>query len=462
MAVPNALNSSYMEGRSMGMAKPYAQIQSGAQMGPRELLAYNNANTLGPIQQRQARNNALVNVDPAFDIRENSQQNRMDLREKMGQDASLERQLQQQVFTADQGEKNRQATREATEAQMKSTAALQAGMLQSREREGQAGRQSAERMATQEISSRMTVAGLDRSSAESIANLRGQISRANNWESVNATYQTAMARITQMEKDSKRLDDRAKEQLKFEKKRIEDDLAFEREKYDASEEGKKDFGQTLGRVWNEYREWSVPPVGGGKSGKEKYREQEDEAWFRGEGLGFLMEANNQTAEIVDPNGKQIPMFIKKGGPKSQKVMNPEWLTAAKEIVFNSPNGRIAWDGAVNRRVIARDTALMNNLQRFQGAAASQGIGIPASQPSPSRTPSVLIPGSPAKGNPFLNSLNKYRKPASSSGMVNSLGQPVPLVPVAPPPVPPIPPPTNQQLNLPPHGNNSLTPAPVNP
>ena len=413
MVGPNAL-SPFMQGRSMGVTRPYTPIQSGGQMSTEALMAYNNANALRPTQT-QGRNNTLVNVDPAFDIRANSEANRMDLREKMSQDASMARELSRQEHGASEGVLNRAAQQDATNAQMAHTQAMQDAMLTFRGQEGQAGRThekglqddaiaSREKIALDETAKRLELAGLNNTAAKELAGIRGSWSRATNWDSVNANYQQGMARIKAMEKDTDNRNERAKEQLEWEKKVYGWDYHHEKAKYDDSEKGRKEFAKTAGQVWKEYQDWTNPPAGGGKSGMQRFRDDANKWWFENEGLGHVIRINQTTGgtgaalKKLDSAGQEVFVEPTIKDANGNSKPNPEWIRMAKQLVLSDPNGAIAWTQSVDQRVKDRDTAMLQNLVRFQGAAANAGIGI-QTPGSSSATPLIPSGGPNAQGNP---------------------------------------------------------------
>lgn len=134
----NALNP-YMQGRQAGTARPYAPIQAGGKIGVDALMAARQANAITPTVT-QGRNVQKINIDPARDIRATGDANRLDLRARMNNDATMDMEAMRQTsqdaraltnneFTAGQNNLNRKLEKQQLEAQHENNRLLQKGQF---------------------------------------------------------------------------------------------------------------------------------------------------------------------------------------------------------------------------------------------------------------------------------------------------------------------------------------------
>ena len=208
----NALNP-YMQGRQAGMARPYAQIQSGGKVGVDALMAARQANAITPTVT-QGRNVQMVNIDPARDIRANTDANRLDLRARMNNDATMDMETLRQdrsdsrsasnnEFSATENALNRTAQADEAEATRANTRVLQKGLFSHQSSEGGLDRTHSLSIEDKRLANALKLAGVNSDNAIEIATIRGGIAIAQTTAELGMRSEEAAQRFKIVRKELK-------------------------------------------------------------------------------------------------------------------------------------------------------------------------------------------------------------------------------------------------------------------
>ena len=206
----NALNP-YMQGRQMGMNRPYAQINSGGKVGVDQLMAARQANAINPTVT-QGRNVQMVNIDPAKDIRASADANRLDLRARMNNDAAMdmerfrqqtmdERALFNNQFTAEQNELNRELQKRQLDATLENNRLLQDSKQTFQGKESQKQREFLASESDKKIGADMEALGMRNDFAMKLAEFEGGIRTAINDKQLSTQVSLAEKEIALKEKE---------------------------------------------------------------------------------------------------------------------------------------------------------------------------------------------------------------------------------------------------------------------
>ena len=206
----NALNP-YMQGKQAGMARPYAQIQSGGKVGVDALMAARQANAMTPTVT-QGRNVQMVNIDPARDIRATADANRLDLRARMNNDAAMDmeayrqqssdaRALTNNEFNAEQNSLNRELDRQQLEAQLENNRILQAGQQEYQGREKQLDREFEASESDKRIGANLEALGISNEHAKVMQGLDISSREKMTFEELNTRVDLANKEIALKEKE---------------------------------------------------------------------------------------------------------------------------------------------------------------------------------------------------------------------------------------------------------------------
>lgn len=206
----NALNP-YMQGRQAGMARPYAQIQSGGKIGVDALMAARQANAITPTVT-QGRNVQMVDIDPARDIRATADANRLDLRARMNNDATMDmesyrqqsqdaRALTNNEFNAEQNALNRELSRKQLEAQLENNRILQDTRLLSEGKEKQLDREFQASESDKRIGANLEALGISNEHAKVMQGLDINSREKMTFEELNTRVDLANKEIALKEKE---------------------------------------------------------------------------------------------------------------------------------------------------------------------------------------------------------------------------------------------------------------------
>lgn len=446
----NALNP-YMQGRQAGMARPYAQIQSGGKIGVDALMAARQANAITPTVT-QGRNVQMVDIDPARDIRATADANRLDLRARMNNDAAMDmesyrqqsqdaRALTNNEFNAEQNRLNRELDERQLEAQLANTRVLQKGLFSQQSGESQKDRTHSLSIEDKRLANALQIAGVNSENAIELATIRGGIAIAQTTAELGQRAAEAAQRFKVARKELKARKsqsdaDRTSRESVAEADRsaalqgtamrgaysmagkamdfeiAEAELAWRERMFNAEhklkkrefklKEGARDnFAESAGAVVAEYDKWQST---GSKTMTEDLRNQ----WVRTHGLSYARQGNLEGGvNLKDAQGNTVTPFTGKSGKLDQNWVNALFASL-------DDNAKSHYSSSVTDVVTARDREFSNLLMRYLGSAAASGasVNIP---------PNSLQPKQPqAQGqgaNPTLqakqNRLNQLRQKAGT-------------------------------------------------
>lgn len=456
----NALNP-YMQGRQAGMARPYAQIQSGGKIGVDTLMAARQANAITPTVT-QGRNVQMVNIDPARDIRATADANRLDLRARMNNDAAMDmeayrqesqdaRALTNNEFTREQNKLNRELDKRQLEAQLDNTRVLQKGLFSQQSAESELDRTHSLSVEDKRLASALKIAGVNSENAIELAGIRGGIAIAQTTAELGQRAVEAKEKFTIMRKElrdrkaeskadrtsretqagadrtsretqaeadrnaalqgtamrgaysmaGKAMDlEMAEKELDWREKMFDAEHKLKKREFKLKEDARDNFAESAGAVVAEYDKWQRT---GSKTMTEDLRNQ----WVRSHGISYARQSNIMGGvNLEDANGNTVTPFTGKSGKLDQNWVNALFATL-------DDNARSHYSSSVTDVVTARDREFQTLLMRYLGSAATSGtsVNIPPNSLQP-RQPQAQGQGvSPTQAK--QNRLNQLRQKAGT-------------------------------------------------
>ena len=424
----NSLLAQFNAGRVATQANPGQVEASPLQLDARTQRAYMMNNPLTPRQTR-GQNVSVNQFDPAVDIRRNEENNRLDLRADMNNRASALEGDRQRAFLSKEGQANREATRELTEAKNRNAIAL--------EKLGIAGRKDLQtsqqeftlKIEDKRLANSLKLAGVNADNAIELAQIKGGFQMAATTAELEQRAAEAEQRFKIMrdelkqkkeeaEKDrtamlqGKAIDqagangrtamqiEMAEKELAWQEKMFNAEHKLAKDRFDQQTEDRQAFGKNVGQVMDEYNKWK-------SSGMKVMRKDLRDNWVQTMGLSFALQ-NQQIFQKVQPDGSTLTIPMRSG---RSKTLNNEWV---ETLMANlSPAMLAHFEQNVEEVVVQRDKDFFGLLSRYMGVAATGGLPFNptpnALQPSQTSNPQ---PASPAPAGPPKISPNtqKYFKP----------------------------------------------------
>jgi hypothetical protein len=407
----NALNP-YMQGKQAGMARPYAQIQSGGKVGVDALMAARQANAMTPTVT-QGRNVQMVNIDPARDIRATADANRLDLRARMNNDAAMDmeayrqqssdaRALTNNEFTAEQNKLNRELDEQQLEAQLANTRVLQGALFNQQSGESQKDRLHSLSIEDKRLANTLQIAGVNSENAIELATIRGGIAIAQTTAELGQRAAEAAQRFKVARKELKARKDQsdadrtsreseaaadrsaslqgiamrgaysmagkamdfeiAEAELEWREKMFNAEHTLKKREFKLKETARDAFSDSAGAVVAEYDKWQST---GSKTMTENLRNQ----WVRTHGVNYARQGNLEGGvNLKDAQGNILTPFTGKSGRLDQKWVNALFASL-------DDNAKSHYSSSVTDVVTARDREFSNLLMRYLGSAAASGTSV---------------------------------------------------------------------------------------
>lgn len=431
MAV-NALNP-YMQGRQMGMNRPYAPIQAGAKVGVDQLMANRQANALTPTRT-QGQNTQLVNIDPAKDIRATADANRLDLRAQMNNDAAMDterfrqetmdaRAIRNNEFTEEQNKLNRELERQQLEAQLDNQRIMQEALFKSREELQDDAQDFQMSIEEKRLANSLKLAGVNSKNAIELAQIRGGFQIAATTAELGQRAEEAREKIKIMraelkqKKESAEADrkamlqgkvidqsaatgrtamqiEMAEKELDWQQKMFEAEQKLASSKLEQQTTDRKEFSKNVGQVADEYAKWKA-------TGLQAMRKDLQESWVKSMGASFAIK--NPELFIKGDPPVQIPMRSGRS-----KTLNQEWVNT---LMANLDDGhKQHFYENVEKVVSERDAEFYKLVLNYMGVLSRGGIPFNLSPNAlqPQTTPQPTSPA-PAGPPPISPNTQKYLK-----------------------------------------------------
>lgn len=425
---PNSLLAQFNSGRAATQALPSQVEASSLQMDPRTQTAYLMNNALQPRQMR-GQNVGINRFKEAEDIRRNTENNRLDLRANMNNQAVAEQNRLNRDFQGQEGGLNRKATQELTEAKNRNAIAL--------EQLGIAGRKDLQESAqnfqlSQEdkrLANSLQLAGVNAENAKELAMIKGGFQIATTTAQLGQQANEFKKRIGFMRKELKQKKEEAEKdrtamlqgkaidlagaagrtamqiemaekELDWQEQMFNAEQALAEDKFDQQKQDREGFGKNVGQVMDEYNKWK-------SSGMKVMREDLRDNWVETMGLSFALR-NPQIFEKVQSDGSTLTIPMRAG---RSKTLNNEWV---ETLMANLDPSMLAhFEQNVDQVVKQRDSDFFGLLSRYMGVAASGGLPFNptpnALQPSQTSNPQPTTP--PPSGPPKISTNSqKYFNP----------------------------------------------------
>lgn len=385
---PNSLLAQFNSGRAATQALPSQVEASSLQMDPRTQTAYLMNNALQPRQTR-GQNVGVNRFREAEDIRRNTENNRLDLRSNMNNEAKALEGSKQREFLGQEGEANRAATQANTDARIKSNELMQKSLFTQQERLQDDQQEFQLKAQDKRLANSLELAGLSSDSAKELAQIRGGFQIATTTAEIGQRAAEAKKRFSLMRKELKQKKTEAKKdreamlqgkvvdqagatvrsamqyemaesELEFQEKMFTAEQKLAQDKFDQQKTDREAFGKNVGQVMDEYNKWK-------SSGMQVMREDLRDNWVRGMGLSFASR-NQQIFKKIQPDGSTVTIPMRSG---REKKINEEWVDTL--LANLDPSMLAHFEQNVDQVVRQRDSDFFGLLSRYMGVAATGGL-----------------------------------------------------------------------------------------
>ena len=399
----NSLLAQFNSGRAATQALP-AQVETASlQMDPRAQMAYLGNNPLTPRQTR-GQNVGISTYREAEDIRRNRENNRLDLRANMNNQAKALEGDRQRKFLAEEGEANRAATQKLTDAKLEHNRLMQEALF-GQQKDLQTSQQEFQlKQEDKRLANSLQLAGVNSENAIELAQIRGGFQMATTTAELGQRASEAKERFFLMreelaQKKSEAQKDReamlqgkaidqagatgrtamqiemAEKELDWQEKMFNAEQKLARDKFEQQNADKENFSKSAGEVLGEYNTWTT-------TGIKAMREDLTDTFVKSHGLAHAARLNgNGRAEFEVPDGAGGTIMIEPFTGKSGKL-NPVWtrelLTRLDEF------GRADFASKVDDIVNQRDADFASLIMKYLNSAAATGtsINLPANSLQP--------------------------------------------------------------------------------